>query len=46
MADHIEALRSHFSANRIDYSVVDTSKPLDEALFRYLATRQKLSRVR
>ena len=46
MASHIEALRSHFSANRIDYSVVDTSKPLDEALFRYLATRQKLSRVR
>jgi len=46
MSDHIEALRSHFSANRIDYSVVDTSKPLDEALFRYLATRQKLSRVR
>lgn len=46
MVNHIEALRSHCSANRIDYSVVDTSRPLDEALFRYLATRQKLSRVR
>lgn len=46
MAAHIEALRSHFAANRIDYSIVDTSKPLDEALFRYLATRQKMSRVR
>jgi len=46
MANHIEALRSHCAANRIDYSVVDTSKPLDEALFRYLATRQKMSRVR
>jgi len=46
MAAHIEALRSKFSENRIDYTVVDTSKPLDEALFRYLATREKMSRVR
>ena len=43
---HIEALRSKFSESQIDYTVVDTSRPLDEALFRYLATRQKMSRVR
>jgi uncharacterized protein (DUF58 family) len=43
---HIEALRSRFSESRIDYSVVDTSRPLDEALFRYLAARQKMSRTR
>lgn len=46
MAAHIEALRSRFSENRIDYTVIDTSRPLDEALFRYLATREKMSRVR
>jgi uncharacterized protein (DUF58 family) len=46
MAAHIEALRSKLSEHRIDYTVVDTSRPLDEALFRYLATRQKTSRVR
>ena len=46
MAAHIESLRSKFSENRIDYTVVDTSRPLDEALFRYLATREKMSRVR
>jgi hypothetical protein len=46
MAAHIEALRSKFSDNRIDYTVVDTSRPLDEALFRYLATREKMNRVR
>jgi len=43
---HMEALRSKFSESQIDYTVVDTSRPLDEALFRYLATRQKMSRVR
>ncbi len=46
MAAHIEALRSNFAQNRIDYNVVDTSKPLDEALFRYLASRERMSRVR
>jgi uncharacterized protein (DUF58 family) len=46
MAAHIEALRSKFSEGRIDYTVVDTSQPLDQALFRYLATREKMSRVR
>jgi uncharacterized protein (DUF58 family) len=43
---HIEALRERFSANRIDYTMLDTSKPLDHALFSYLSTRERLSRVR
>ena len=43
---HIDALRERFSANRIDYTMVNTSTPLDHALFSYLSTRERLSRVR
>jgi uncharacterized protein (DUF58 family) len=43
---HIDALRERFSANRIDYTMLDTSSPLDHALFSYLSTRERLSRVR
>ncbi len=43
---HINALRERFSANRIDYTLIDTSQPLDHALFSYLSTRERLSRVR
>ena len=43
---HIDALSERFSANRIDYTMVNTSTPLDHALFSYLSTRERLSRVR
>jgi uncharacterized protein (DUF58 family) len=43
---HIDALRERFSANRIDYTMLNTSTPLDHALFSYLSTRERLSRVR
>ena len=43
---HINALRERFSANRVDYTMLDTSSPLDHALFSYLSTRERLSRVR
>jgi uncharacterized protein (DUF58 family) len=43
---HIAALTERFSANRIDYTVVNTSAPLDHALFSYLSTRERLTRVR
>jgi uncharacterized protein (DUF58 family) len=43
---HIDALRERFSANRIDYTLLNTSQPLDHALFSYLSTRERLSRVR
>ena len=43
---HINALRERFSANRIDYTMLNTSMPLDHALFSYLSTRERLSRVR
>jgi uncharacterized protein (DUF58 family) len=43
---HTTALTERFSANRIDYSLVNTSAPLDHALFNYLSARERLSRVR
>jgi len=46
VAEHTAELERLFTASRIDYTVVDTSKPLDYALFRYLSSREKLSRVR
>jgi uncharacterized protein (DUF58 family) len=46
MQEHIESLRSKCSESRIDYVVLNTSKPLDEALFAYLGNRERLMRVR
>jgi uncharacterized protein (DUF58 family) len=43
---HIDALTARFSEARIDYTLLDTSAPLDHALFKYLTTREKLMRVR
>jgi uncharacterized protein (DUF58 family) len=44
--DHIGALTTRFSEQRIDYTLVSTADPLDHALFRYLSSREKLMRVR
>ena len=46
MADHIESIRTKCSESRVDYVLLDTSKPLDEALFSYLGNRERLMRVR
>jgi len=43
---HIEALTTKFSEHRIDYTVLNTSEPLDRALFSYLSSRERLMRVR
>jgi hypothetical protein len=43
---HTEALRQKFSEVRVDYTLLDTSKPLDHALFRYLSSREKKLRSR
>ncbi|HXW08127.1 MAG TPA: DUF58 domain-containing protein [Vicinamibacterales bacterium] len=43
---HVAGLAERFSANRIDYTLVNTSTPLDHALFSYLSTRERLGRVR
>ncbi len=46
VAEHIAALTTVFGQRGIDYQMFDTSRPLDYALFDYLANRQRLSRVR
>jgi uncharacterized protein (DUF58 family) len=46
MQEHIESIRAKCSESRIDYLLLDTSKPLDEALFAYLGNRERLMRVR
>jgi uncharacterized protein (DUF58 family) len=46
MQDHIKALTTRFSEQRIDYTLVNTAEPLDRALFSYLSSREKLVRVR
>ncbi|MFN8062547.1 MAG: DUF58 domain-containing protein [Vicinamibacterales bacterium] len=46
MAAHVARLRTHCTENRIDYTMLRTSDPLDFALFTYLSTRERLARVR
>jgi len=46
MQAHIQALTARFSESRIDYVPLNTSKPLDDALFSYLGNRERLMRVR
>jgi uncharacterized protein (DUF58 family) len=46
MREHIEALSHKFSEARVDYVTLNTSRPLDDALFHYLGNRERLMRVR
>jgi uncharacterized protein (DUF58 family) len=46
MREHIEALTTKCSEARIDYVLLNTEKPLDDALFKYLGNRERLMRVR
>ena len=46
IGQHTEELERLFTGSRIDYNVLDTSKPLDYALFRYLSSREKMARAR
>ena len=46
MREHIDALTTKCSESRIDYLQLQTSQPLDEALFLYLGHRERLMRVR
>ena|SRR5579884_2487189 len=41
LGDHMKQLSAQMAANRIDYTLMNTSKPLDQALFNYLAARAK-----
>ena len=44
--EHSAALGEKFSEHRIDYTLLNTSEPLDHALFSYLSSRAKLVHVR
>jgi hypothetical protein len=46
MQAHTTALGKKIGESRADYSLFDTSKPLDQALFKYLLGRQIFNRVR
>jgi len=39
--DHLKQLSAEMAANRIDYTLINTTKPLDQALFNYLAARSR-----
>jgi hypothetical protein len=43
---HIDALTRSFAGVRVDYTMLDTSKPLDFALYRYLGSRAKMMKIR
>jgi uncharacterized protein (DUF58 family) len=43
---HLAELGRLFTDSRIDYALFNTSVPLDHALFHYLATRERMRRVR
>jgi uncharacterized protein (DUF58 family) len=43
---HLDTLERRFKDNQIDYTLLDTSRPLDMALFQYLLARERMSKVR
>ena len=46
VSEHVQTLERRFTDNRIDYVLLDTSKPLDLALFKYLLARERWTRKR
>ena len=44
--EHIAALTTKASEQRVDYTMLNTSVPLDYALFAYMSARDRLSRTR
>jgi uncharacterized protein (DUF58 family) len=46
IGEHIAALTTKSAAQRVDYNLLNTSVPLDYALFNYMAIRDRLSRTR
>jgi len=43
---HVDAITERCKGARIDYTLVDTSSPLDHALYRYLSMRETLMKAR
>ncbi|HVE77352.1 MAG TPA: DUF58 domain-containing protein [Gemmatimonadaceae bacterium] len=46
LLEHVGELRRRLGDQGVEYTLFDTSVPLDYALFAYLANRQRLARVR
>jgi len=46
VAEHIASLGRVLGESRVDYALFDTSKPLDHALFRFLASRERMRQAR
>jgi hypothetical protein len=46
VAEHVATLTRLFAENAVDYAMLDTATPLDHALFAFLSSRERLSRVR
>lgn len=46
MEQHLTAVENVLLQQQVDYSLFETSQPLDFALFEYLTRRERLSRVR
>ena len=44
--EHIAALTTKSAEQRVDYTLLNTSMPLDFALFNYMAIRDRLTRTR
>ena len=44
--DHVEAIEKLLGEGRVDYLMVDTSKPIDDVLFQYLLRRERMMTVR
>lgn len=43
---HLAELERRLTGNGLDYTTLDTSRPLDQALFAYLSARQRMSKAR
>ncbi len=46
VAHHLDELQRRMTGSRMDYTLLDTSKPLDMALFQYLLARERMMKTR
>jgi uncharacterized protein (DUF58 family) len=46
IAEHVASLGRVLGENRVDYALFDTSKPLDQALFHFLSSRERMRQAR
>jgi uncharacterized protein (DUF58 family) len=46
VANHLDELKRRMTGSRMDYTLLDTSKPLDMALFQYLLARERMMKTR